>query len=447
MKTNNKTLLLLLLFFTLKLAAQNDNSLLWQISGNGLKSNSYLFGSIHISDKRIFDFPDSVIAKLKECEVTAFELNLDSITGQVLNEAIKKAQKKRVQDLLSNKEIEALKKSFKKKNISTENLEKETPLTLYSRYQKQLYKNDMSTFLDAYLFGLSKKYGKTPFGIETYNEQINAFNSVKDDDQRKFLNSMIDSASAGSSPMDSLIDYYLQQNINKIYQLTENAKLGDFESIVVTKRNYVMDKRIDSLIQKQSTFICVGTGHLPGNEGLISLLKKRGYTVSPMYSPKTKYYKKILPDESIDTWKFIVDEPGGYRIKMPSEASPLNIYGIEMKGCIDYGSGYFYMSYGMPSKGGKESSQKAADAIIKRFEDMGEVSSKKSISFSNMKGYEIDVKIKQANNMIRVLSDTGSTYLLMVSVQNKKLEKDVIKKFFSSLVPIERKKTGFYRFQ
>lgn len=40
--------------------AQSPKSLLWRISGKGLKEPSYLYGTMHISNKEVFRFGDSV---------------------------------------------------------------------------------------------------------------------------------------------------------------------------------------------------------------------------------------------------------------------------------------------------------------------------------------------------------------------------------------------------
>ena len=59
--------------------SRSNYNLLWKISGNGLKKPSYLFGTMHLKDKRVFDFSDSVLVKLDECPAFAMEILPDSI--------------------------------------------------------------------------------------------------------------------------------------------------------------------------------------------------------------------------------------------------------------------------------------------------------------------------------------------------------------------------------
>src|SRR5262245_45784864 len=128
------------------LFAQQANSLLWEISGNGLQSSSYLFGSIHLTDERVFNLPDSVLPKMKQCDAVLCELDLDSAMNDWIVAGMKKARKK-VSDILSQEEIEHLQKKFKKNKIDIGNdFQNETPYSVYLKYKyKKLKTNEQST--------------------------------------------------------------------------------------------------------------------------------------------------------------------------------------------------------------------------------------------------------------------------------------------------------------
>lgn len=441
MKIRKTTLALLTLLLTFSLFAQDNNSLLWEISGNGLKAPSYLFGSIHLSDKRVFDLPDSVLAKLRACEVSAFELNLDSVAAPMMNDAIKKQTKKRLSELMNQDELDKLKKALEKKNIHIDNLENKSSQEVYRKYEFSAVKRkDMSTFLDAYLFGIGKQMDKTLFGIESYAEQNSLFDDLKEDEQKDLLNHIIDTNYNIHYTMDQLMKLYLNEDVEGLYDMLHGQSSSSYEYRLLTRRNYIMDKRIDSLIKKNTAFICVGSGHLGGKEGLIALLSKRGYSVKPMKSPRTGLYKKMIPQENLNNWKTIVDENGGYSVKMPGEPTNLNVMGAEMKGYIDFGSGHFYMSTAMPYvSNGKKSPYGAAKEVIKRFEDRGEVYNRQAISFKGMQGYDVEARLaKEGHYAIRVLTDSSRTFLLMIGVANVQPSKSLVKNFFESLEPRQR---------
>jgi uncharacterized protein YbaP (TraB family) len=432
------------IMFTHIAIAQVDKGVLWKIEGNGLKTPSYLFGTIHINDKRVFDLQDSVLAKLKECSVSVFELDFDSMAGTMLTDGFEKAKKKNARELLSKNEVERLKVTLKARNISTDNIEKENTIQIYRRYNYLLKKNQMSTFLDGYLFGIARSYGKQLLALETYAEQEAALNTLQEEEQKAVLLSLADSGFQSGRFEEKLLQLYLAENIEGLfYLITGPSGRGDFEEKILTKRNYVMDRRIDSLVQKHATFFAVGVGHLPGEEGLLGLLRKRGYRLTPVNSPRSNYYKKLLPGTAEENWKTITDETGGFKIKMPGQPVPMVMNGLEMKGYIDLSSGHFYMATGVPAKGGLQASKIAYEKIMKRFESKGKVGAKKYVSFRNMEGYESEAEMFNVGKyMVRVLSDSSSTYILMVGLSATQPDKNLARIFFGSLQPIERKFAG-----
>jgi uncharacterized protein YbaP (TraB family) len=65
-------------------AKAGKHELLWEISGNGLEKPSYLYGTMHVQDKRAFEFSDSVLDRLHACVTFAAEVRLDSAMRQLL---------------------------------------------------------------------------------------------------------------------------------------------------------------------------------------------------------------------------------------------------------------------------------------------------------------------------------------------------------------------------
>ena len=348
--------------------------------------------------------------------------------------------------MLSDQELDKLKQALKKKNIKIEDLKDETVMDVYRKYNATLYKNkDMTTFLDAYLYGIGKQLEKRIIGIETYEEQAYLMDNLQEDEQKKILTGLSEAEDPSQNLVDTMIQYYLNQNMQGIYELMHNKSGSNFEDIFLIKRNYVMCRRIDSLIQDVPAFICVGAGHLAGTEGLIRLLQNKGYTVKPLKSPKTAYYKKLIPQNTgLKNWKIVYDAEGGYKVKMPGVPSPVSTMGVELKVYFDFGSGYFYLSTAVPATGNPQlSSDRMAKAMKKRFEEKGKVLSQKTVRSNNLVGYDIETRLdKVGDYMIRVVSDTSRTFILMVCLSNKKPEKNVVKAFFESLEVVERVAPG-----
>ena len=52
--------------------------------------------------------------------------------------------------------------------------------------------------------------------------------------------------------------------------------------LIITDRNVNMRNRAKPLIDRGSAFIAVGALHLPGKNGLVTLFRDAGYTVTPV---------------------------------------------------------------------------------------------------------------------------------------------------------------------
>jgi hypothetical protein len=143
--------------------------------------------------------------------------------------------------------------------------------------------------LDIYFFKEAKKQKKQTIGLEKTMEQIDAFSAIPYELQAKGLvDAVRDYGKEGELDMDTMMKYYVEGNLDKLLEMTteyDEEDKGDeemakiFNDIFLIKRNHNMACRAEPFIKKGSTFIAVGAAHLPGEEGIIKLLRKKGYKV------------------------------------------------------------------------------------------------------------------------------------------------------------------------
>jgi len=67
-----------MLFFVCTLQAQY-NALFWKISGKGLSKPSFIYGTMHVADDRVFQFSKGVLPAFNSCKIFAMELDPDKI--------------------------------------------------------------------------------------------------------------------------------------------------------------------------------------------------------------------------------------------------------------------------------------------------------------------------------------------------------------------------------
>ena len=85
------------------------------------------------------------------------------------------------------------------------------------------------------------------------------------------------------SDLEYVVKLYKTQNIEAMVSVMQNeSDIAEYEHLLLTNRNRNWIPKIEQLISEQATFIAVGAGHLGGADGVISLLRKQGYVVTPI---------------------------------------------------------------------------------------------------------------------------------------------------------------------
>jgi uncharacterized protein YbaP (TraB family) len=131
----------------------------------------------------------------------------------------------------------------------------------------------------------AKRNDKKIKGLETMNYQLSIFDSIPYKLQAQQLVKMVSSTdNKDDQEMEVLTEAYRKQQLNKMEELTKNEDMGikNFTNLLLYNRNANWAKKLDGLLEQNSLVVAVGAGHLPGEKGVISLLRKAGYKVEPV---------------------------------------------------------------------------------------------------------------------------------------------------------------------
>ena len=190
--------------------SQNEaNTLLWKISGNGIGNPSYLFGTMHLTDDRLFNLGDSLLKAIEASDGFAIEVNPDDFSP-FLADFIKREIKNQyyVKDILNEKDYKIygnqLSKKFNKPaaDITTQDIFREKNKWLAESYQK----GKSPAMLDAYLFDLARRQGKWTGGVEDITDQEGLVGLVDESDIKQIASG---NDGATKSGMEKLIDAYV----------------------------------------------------------------------------------------------------------------------------------------------------------------------------------------------------------------------------------------------
>jgi uncharacterized protein YbaP (TraB family) len=280
-----KLLLSLVLFFTVcsaKAQAPQENSLLWEITSPGQAKPSYLFGTIHLICPADFSLSDSLKATLAKTQQVALEIDMDDpdmMAGMM--KSMNMSDGNELKKLVTEQEYAKLSQFYKDSvGIGIAMFEKAKPFILMG----PLFNAVLSCQPQSYemsLVELAAKQKSEVIGIETLDEQMAIFDTIPYKDQVKMIITMIDSLPQARREFSALVSLYKSQKINDLYKLMMESDYGmdGNEEVMLFNRNLKWIPRIKKIAAEKPTFFAVGAGHLGGDRGVISLLRKEGFKV------------------------------------------------------------------------------------------------------------------------------------------------------------------------
>lgn len=272
-----------LLVCALPTQAQQQSSLLWEISGKDFKQPSYVFGTFHAMCKTDFDFHDSIKAKLSRTSLLVEELDMTDASLQV----------KMMQSLASSKPMASYfpAAQFEQMNKQFQEITG-VPLTMLNNFKPFM---SMSMLLlkslpcaeqvqpEMLLIQYAKTKNIPVKGLEQVEEQLAAIDKQPLDSQAVALQKMVMRFDSVQQAFTQLTEVYKKKHIDSLYHFMRGSGMDDaFETALLSERNLRWIPRIKAIATQQPSFFAVGAGHLGGDQGVIALLRKEGYTVKPV---------------------------------------------------------------------------------------------------------------------------------------------------------------------
>ncbi len=261
---------------------QLENSVLWKIEHKDLDKPSYLLGTIHILCKDDFAIPEKVTNAFNETEKLVLEVDMSDtkalmevqkkmMSGGKLTEELSKEQQTFLDDLL--------KKELK---MSLQMVNNYTLMTVYTLLIQQTYSCPVKKMYEVELTSLAKANNKKVAGLETLNGQLDFFAKAYPKD---FLWQQIKLFSEYKALMADMVTSYKNEEIGKLHHDMKDERFfnKNAEHWMLTVRNKNWAELMPKMMKEQSNLFAVGAAHLPGENGVIALLQKQGFTVTPVF--------------------------------------------------------------------------------------------------------------------------------------------------------------------
>jgi len=264
---------------------KNDNTLLWEVSGNGLANPSYLFGTFHLMCKEDMVFSKNFTNALSNANMLVMEMDLsDSKNTYGAIEFLKMKNDSTLKKILSQYDYDRLSGFFKDSlKMSLSFFENMKPAFLQALFYPKMMLCKQSGSLEENIMAQAKKSNKLIKGLETIDQQSAMFDVMSYHDQAKGLMELIDDFQSQKINFEKLLNCYKSQNAIEIIKMIEtDPEFKNQKATLLDNRNMNWVNQFEQLMLQSSLFVAVGAGHLFGETGLIQLLRKKGYQLKPI---------------------------------------------------------------------------------------------------------------------------------------------------------------------
>lgn len=270
-------------FFAPVATAQTDgyNALLWEISGNGISSPSYLYGTVHMICPEDFVTGKRLQEKFRSAQKVFLEVDMDDPSMNMKMMQLSLLQGKKLSDMFSDSDYNKLNVFFRDTiGMPLTLLNTMKPFVLFSILTLKSLPCAEPQSYELTFVKMAKEQSKEVLGLETIEDQMKIFDDMPDSVQVQMVMRYINEFDEQKKEFAKMVDAYKQENLDSIYEhIMSSPDISGSEEVLLFNRNEKWIPIMEAAMQKEKIFFAVGAGHLGGPKGVISLLREKGYSV------------------------------------------------------------------------------------------------------------------------------------------------------------------------
>lgn len=295
-------------------------SLLWEVKKENARP-SYLYGTMHVSEKIAFHLSDAFFDKIVSTDHIALESNPESWLEDLQKEP------GNFSTGFNPYRMFFYYNSFQRLPIKNEEIKGALVINnlilngiLYRSLQTSTNYQE-NTYLDMFIYQIAKRTHRKVISLEDFKHSRNLI------EKATLSNYTFDPPAWAKrlireKPLQTLLeDAYRDKNLDMIDSISRGFFSQQYNQYMLTERNDIMLRSLDSILSKgQTVFAGVGAAHLPGNNGLIEKLRTKGYSVNPIlgdYTDKGKN-KKDEFDQLFQTINYTIHSTSDEIISLPT---------------------------------------------------------------------------------------------------------------------------------
>jgi uncharacterized protein len=266
----------------------NDSGILYKITGKNLKKPSYLLGTFHLLCEKDLFPKEKIQSYVKQTEKLMLEIDLnDPAVMQKATQGAMLTGGKTAKDYLKTEDyarVDALFKNYL--GISYDQLQTFKPFMASTvlMMSPKIIGCQASPGYDKILADAATADKMPVVGLETVEDEYAAIDAQPLEKQFESLNKVAANPEKSIADFKNLYRVYLTQNLGGIYKILDDQMKEDQGSKekLLDERNAKWVPVIEKNIALTPSFIAVGAGHLGGEKGVINLLRKKGYKLTPI---------------------------------------------------------------------------------------------------------------------------------------------------------------------
>ncbi|MGC4104528.1 TraB/GumN family protein [Ferruginibacter sp.] len=394
--------------------------LLWEITGNGLTKPSYLFGTMHVSNKLAFHLADSFYNAIKNVDVVALETNPANWQDDYSKPNIFDSRSSDISNY-AYKFLDIPNDYMRKNTFAVDKYESNVKLAMATEpamINGMLYRTynqgadfEEDTYLDMYIFQTGSKLGKKLTGVENFEES-----------EKLVAEAYKDAAKEKKKKNYDRDDYSYDDYIKSPYTIEDAYRKGDLDMLdslegkqfnskaflekFLYKRNEIQANSIDSIIKsKTSLFVGVGSAHLPGKRGVIEMLRSKGYKLRAVKMGERDGLQKDIIDKIRVpvNFKTIQSDDKIFSVEIPGDKfySFSRFGDLNTKQYADMGNGAYYVVSRIKTDGlllgdNENAVYKKVDSLL--YENIpGKILKKSPVTKNGYRGYDVTNRTRRGD--------------------------------------------------
>jgi uncharacterized protein len=249
----------------------------------------YLLGSVHLLDPQAGKLPAEVDSAFAHAKTVAFETSLDTVQMRAM-EMMTRGQYTGGATLKSSLSPAGLAKAdsvLKLYGLTVEQVNRFKPWlvsVLLTQMVIQKAKFEAQYGVDMQLNARAKQANKPVVGLESVDFQLGLLDRIPAADQERMI-TMSSGPDSSARTLAQIKDAWIAGDTGMLDSLLNRAGAESpaMLSIMVTERNKSWIPKIEDMLNgKDDALVVVGAAHLVGSQGVVALLRAKGYTIEQM---------------------------------------------------------------------------------------------------------------------------------------------------------------------